>query len=76
MADTRKAKTSNARDTLETLIDMSKLLDTGLDAETLALCIRLCECGVNPEALSQVVMELRREAAAAVSISDSTGCPS
>lgn len=31
---------------------MATLLDTGLDRDTLALCISLCERGVNPEALA------------------------
>jgi len=43
---------------------MSRILNTGLDRETLAILISLCECGVNPEALAAVVKELRREAAA------------
>ena len=43
---------------------MSQLLNTGLDADTLALCVRLCENGINPEALALVIQELRRESAA------------
>ena len=43
---------------------MSKLLDTGLDRETLAILVALVENGVSPEALAAVVKELRREAAA------------
>ena len=43
---------------------MSKLLNTGLDGETLMTCVRLCEGGVNPEALARVIKELRRESAA------------
>ena len=44
-------------------MEISKLLNTGLDAETMAICVRLCESGVNPEALALVVKELRRETA-------------
>ena len=33
----------DARETFSTLLEMSKLLNTGLDAETLAICVRLCE---------------------------------
>jgi Mitotic-spindle organizing gamma-tubulin ring associated len=44
--------------------EISQLLSTGLDMETLSLLISLCESGVNPEALANVVKELRREAAA------------
>ena len=46
------------------LLEISKLLNTGLDAETLAVCVRLCESGVNPEALAMVIQEMRRQTAA------------
>lgn len=45
-------------------MDISNLLNTGLDSETLVLCVKLCEAGVDPEALASVIRELRREAAA------------
>eukprot|EP00037_Helgoeca_nana_P011929 m.107479 g.107479 ORF g.107479 m.107479 type:complete len:77 (+) comp21151_c0_seq1:95-325(+) len=51
-----------AADALSTVFEMSKLLNTGLDQETLAICVKLCEAGVNPEAIAAVVKELRREA--------------
>ena len=50
--------------TLDMLYDISQLLQTGLDRETLAVLVGLTESGVNPEALAAVVRELRREAAA------------
>ncbi|XP_025084813.1 mitotic-spindle organizing protein 1-like isoform X4 [Pomacea canaliculata] len=59
-----KPKVSNARETLDILAEISKLLNTGLDTDTLALCVRLCENGINPEALALVIQELRRESAA------------
>ncbi|KAG9072321.1 hypothetical protein KI688_000091 [Linnemannia hyalina] len=31
---------------------MSSILNTGLDRETLSVCVSLCESGVNPEALA------------------------
>ena len=46
------------------LLEISTLLETGLDQETLAILLALCEQGVNPEALAAVVKELRREGAA------------
>lgn len=49
------------RDAFEILMELSNLLDTGLDEETLSCCVRLCENGVNPECLANVVKELRRE---------------
>lgn len=50
--------------TISALQEISKILNTGLDPETLSLCLRLCESGVNPEALALVIKELRRESAA------------
>ena len=44
--------------------EISDLLNTGLDEETLKVCMQLLEAGVNPEALAAVVRELRRETAA------------
>jgi mitotic-spindle organizing protein 1 len=39
-------------------------MNTGLDMETLTTCVKLCEAGVNPEALAAVIKEIRRETAA------------
>lgn len=36
----------------EVLYDISKLLNTQLDKETLATCVSMIESGVNPEALA------------------------
>ena len=41
--------------------DISQLLNTGLDSDCLAICVKLCENGVNPEALATVVRELRKQ---------------
>jgi mitotic-spindle organizing protein 1 len=49
---------------MDTLFSISRILDTGLDRETLRILVGLCEAGVNPEALALIVKELRREAAA------------
>ncbi|XP_069943115.1 mitotic-spindle organizing protein 1-like, partial [Cherax quadricarinatus] len=44
-----------------TWMTASKLtLNTGLDETTLALCVRLCDNGANPEALAKVITELQR----------------
>ena len=53
-----------AKETFATLLELSKLLNTGLDNETLSICVRLCERGAHPEALATVVRELRRESQA------------
>lgn len=39
-------------DPFKVLYDMSQLLGTQLDKETLATCIGMIESGVNPEALA------------------------
>ncbi|XP_054830052.1 mitotic-spindle organizing protein 1 isoform X1 [Eublepharis macularius] len=46
--------------TLPVLFEISRILNTGLDMETLSICVRLCEQGINPEALSAVIKELRK----------------
>lgn len=55
---------SAAQETLEILYEISQLLNTQLDKETLATCVSMIESGVNPEALAAVIQELRREKAA------------
>ncbi|KAJ3331863.1 Mitotic-spindle organizing protein 1 [Blyttiomyces sp. JEL0837] len=54
-----------AREALDIIHEISTILNTGLDKETLSVCIALCEQGVNPEALAAVIKELRREGKAA-----------
>lgn len=54
----------DSKESMDLLYEMSLLLNTGLDRETLALAMSLCEQGVNPEALAQVVRELKRESRA------------
>lgn len=49
-------------ETLDVAYEISKILDCGLDKETLSLCLKLLETGVNPEALAQVIKRLRAEA--------------
>ena len=57
-------KANVTREALDTLTEISNILNTGLDSETIAICMKLCEAGVNPEALARVIKELRRESAA------------
>ncbi|KAJ7066710.1 mitotic-spindle organizing gamma-tubulin ring associated-domain-containing protein [Mycena amicta] len=60
-APTRDAdRISSAQQTLDILHEMSQLLNTQLDKETLTTCVRMIESGVNPEALAAVIQELRR----------------
>mmetsp|Transcript_109032 Transcript_109032/g.170467 ORF Transcript_109032/g.170467 Transcript_109032/m.170467 type:complete len:97 (-) Transcript_109032:5-295(-) len=47
---------------LDILLEISTLLNTGLDKETLSALVGLCELGVNPEALAEAVKDLQKEA--------------
>ncbi|KAG5653404.1 hypothetical protein H0H81_000691 [Sphagnurus paluster] len=55
------------------LFEMSQLLNTQLDKETLATCVGMVESGANPEALAAVIQELRRESAALAQTLDAVG---
>jgi mitotic-spindle organizing protein 1 len=55
--------TQKANEALGIVCELSNILGTGLDRETLAILVSLLETGVNPEALAAVVRELRKEAA-------------
>ncbi len=46
---------------LDILHEMATLLNTGLDKETLAICMRMISDGINPEALANVIKELKRD---------------
>ena len=50
-----------AKEAFALLQDLSALLNTGLDAESLSLCVRLCEAGAHPEALATVIRELKKQ---------------
>lgn len=43
------------------LKNTSKMLNTQLTDEQLDICIQLCESGVNPEALAQIVKQIREQ---------------
>lgn len=62
MTSERDMQVSQTRDIFFNLLQISKLLSTGLDSESLGLCIRLCELGINPEALATVIKEIRQMA--------------
>ncbi|PHJ25765.1 hypothetical protein CSUI_000383 [Cystoisospora suis] len=52
---------SDPRETMEVLMEISTLLNTGLDRATLQILVELVEQGIHPEALARVILELRRE---------------
>jgi mitotic-spindle organizing protein 1 len=46
---------------LDALQELSNVLETGLDRESLSILLELTESGVNPEALAMLVKELRKQ---------------
>ena len=50
-----------ARETVEILNEMSQILNCGLDRQTISILVSMIEMGINPEALSAVVKEMRNE---------------
>ncbi|KZT37920.1 hypothetical protein SISSUDRAFT_1062399 [Sistotremastrum suecicum HHB10207 ss-3] len=52
----------SSKETLDILLDLSRLLNSGLDKSTLATCVTLIEAGVNPESLANVVRKLQAHA--------------
>ncbi|KAJ5587894.1 uncharacterized protein N7459_003659 [Penicillium hispanicum] len=56
-------KRQAARDVIDILEDISKILNTSLNRTELSLCVSLIENGVNPDALAAVIKDLRKEAA-------------
>ncbi|KAI9307517.1 mitotic-spindle organizing protein 1 [Cunninghamella echinulata] len=54
--------TTEVKETIDILHEISTILNTKLDKDTLALCISLCEKGVNPEALAAVIKDLQKQA--------------
>ncbi|CAG4964356.1 unnamed protein product [Colias eurytheme] len=60
MTSEKNAQVGQAREAFQMLHQISQLLNTGLDSETLTICIRLCELGVDPELLAVVIKEIRK----------------
>lgn len=40
---------------------ISQLLNTGLSTDSLDICIKLIEAGVHPQALAEVICQIRKE---------------
>lgn len=60
MTSEKNVQIGQAREAFQMLNQISQLLNTGLDQETLTICIRLCELGVDPESLAHVIKEIRK----------------
>ena len=46
---------------METILELSKILNTGLDAKTLSICVQLCELGIHPESIATAIREIKTE---------------
>jgi mitotic-spindle organizing protein 1 len=53
----------NSQELRANIQNISAILNTGLTPETLDICIQLCEAGVHPQALANVIQQIRREVA-------------
>jgi hypothetical protein len=61
--NTGSADTRDAMEALQVVEDISNLLNIGLDKETLTICIRLIENGINPSTLAHGILDIKRDAA-------------
>ena len=50
-----------ARNAFNALYNVSQLLNTGLSKEELMICVRLCEKGVNPSMLANIIITMKNE---------------
>ena len=57
------ADTRDAMEALQVVEDISNLLNIGMDKETLTVCIRLIENGINPSTLAHGILDIKRDAA-------------
>lgn len=53
-------KLSDDKEIINVLYEISRLLKTNLDKESLVCCVKLCENGANPEGLAHAVKEIRQ----------------
>lgn len=56
-----ETSTDQQKETFRILKEMSDILNTGLDTQSLGLCLRLCEQGVNPVALANFIRDSRQQ---------------
>ncbi|GJQ09591.1 hypothetical protein GpartN1_g2516.t1 [Galdieria partita] len=57
----QQQKTERKNEILEMSYEIAKILETGLDRETLQVVVDLLEQGFDPSALASVVKELTRQ---------------
>ncbi|KAK9331002.1 mitotic-spindle organizing gamma-tubulin ring associated-domain-containing protein [Lipomyces starkeyi] len=57
--DSRSNPNLTQKDTTVLLHEISLLLDTGVEKDTISLCLKLFDNGINPEALANTIRELK-----------------
>ncbi|KAK9359015.1 mitotic-spindle organizing gamma-tubulin ring associated-domain-containing protein [Lipomyces starkeyi] len=57
--DSRSNPNLMQKDTTVLLHEISLLLDTGVDKDTISLCLKLFDNGINPEALANTIRQLK-----------------
>ncbi|AEO71370.1 uncharacterized protein THITE_2058384 [Thermothielavioides terrestris NRRL 8126] len=57
----RAEKQAAAQQAVDILHEIATILNCHLDRRTLSICISMIENGVNPEALANVIKELRKQ---------------
>ncbi|KAF2645243.1 hypothetical protein P280DRAFT_388628 [Massarina eburnea CBS 473.64] len=60
-APSQEVKRKAAREVIDILHDIATLLNTHLDRQQLSYCVSLIENGAHPEALANVIRQLRDE---------------
>ncbi|KAJ4301523.1 hypothetical protein N0V90_003616 [Kalmusia sp. IMI 367209] len=60
-APSQDVKRKAAREVIDILHEIATLLNTNLDRQQLSYCVSLIENGANPEALANVIRQLREE---------------
>lgn len=56
-----QTKIHQSQELMTQLANLSKMLNTGLTEEQLNICVQLCEAGVNPQALAEIVKQIRTQ---------------
>ncbi|XP_014246271.1 mitotic-spindle organizing protein 1-like [Cimex lectularius] len=62
ISELEENKVSSAKVGFNALYEISQLLNCGLDRQSLAICSRLCQDGVQPEALANIIIMMRNQA--------------
>ncbi|KAF1955987.1 hypothetical protein CC80DRAFT_474004 [Byssothecium circinans] len=60
-APSQEVKRRAAREVIDILHDIATLLNTHLDRQQLSYCVSLIENGAHPEALANIIRQLRDE---------------